>query len=199
MMWQPQVTPVIECIHELQRVESTLANLIARYNKQIREHQMIARNKLHSKAECLIHIKKIRIIRFHKNHLERRVEACMQKRYHLEAINVTKMHIMAVKHTSKTFSRFLQQNDVEKISALQDKLTDMIQDACEITEILQEDEFAMGDEDVEEDYQQMINEIQTPAQSGSASKELSQTHIMDFPSVPIHSPGRASEGLLRLS
>ena len=50
----------------------------------------------------------------------------MEKRYHLESLNVTKMQVKAIKTTTLAFSSFLKQNDIERVEALQDNITDMI-------------------------------------------------------------------------
>jgi len=162
--WQPKATPVIECIQELQRVEKTLQNLIDKYSKQIREQTRMARAQMYSKPDAIQHIRTIKIIRLHKQRMVDRLTSCIAKRYQLESLNVTKMHIEAVKNTSSTFHQFLQQNDVDRVARLQDTLSEMIEDACEINDVLQQ---PLGSDDIDEDelegdYEALCNEIQMP-------------------------------------
>ena len=63
--WTPKVTPVIECIQELQKVEKTLQNLIDKYTKQIREQTRMARAKMYNKPDAMQHIRTIKIIKMH--------------------------------------------------------------------------------------------------------------------------------------
>lgn len=162
--WSPKVAPVVECIQELQRVEKTLQQLIDKYSKQIQEHTRMARAKMYHKPDALQHIRTIRIIRIHKQKMMVRLTNCIAKRYQLESLNVTKMHIEAVKLTTSTFHNFLQHNDVERVAQLQDTLTDMIEDACEINQVLQQPlgPDTIDENELEEEYESMCNAIQLP-------------------------------------
>jgi hypothetical protein len=161
--WTSQTAPVIECIQQLQRVEKTLQNLINKYAKQIKEQKTMARGKMYDKTECLQHIRKIKLIQYHRENLDKRLTNCMSKRYQLESLNVTKMHIDAVKQTSQTFRIFLNNNDVEKVARMQDTLCGMIEDACEINEVLNETNVDVDESEIEEEYETLCSEIQLPA------------------------------------
>ena len=188
--WQPKATPVIECIQELQKVEKTLQNLVDKYSKQIREQTRMARAKMYNKPDAMQHIRTIKIIRMHKQRMVDRLTNCIAKRYQLESLNVTKMHIEAVKHTTFTFQQFLQQNDVDRVARLQDTLTDMIEDACEISEVLQQPlHDAIDEDELEEEYASLCNEIQLPVMPEAPinkpeTKRLLQTDTC-FEMVPL--------------
>lgn len=174
--WRPKVAPVVECIQELQRVEKTLQNIIDKYTKQIREQKRLARAKMYNKPDAMHHIRTMGIIKIHKQNLNARLTNCISKRYQLESLNVTKMHIEAVKHTSLTFQRFLQLNDVEKVARLQDTLADMIEDACEINDVLQQplDADSIDEAELEQEYETICEEIQLPST------------VPDLPAAPRH-------------
>jgi hypothetical protein len=189
--WQPKVTPVIECIQELQKVERTLQNLIDKYSKQIREQTRMARAKMYNKPDAMQHIRTIKIIRMHKQRMVDRLTNCIAKRYQLESLNVTKMHIEAVKHTTSTFQQFLNQNDVDRVARLQDTLVNMIDDACEINDVLQQ---PLGSDDIDEseledEYESLCNELQlpempAPPEGVPETKRLLQTDT-EFEMVPL--------------
>jgi len=160
--WTSQTAPIIECIQQLQRVEKTLQNLINKYAKQIKEQKTMARGKMYDKTECLQHIRKIKLIQHHKENLNKRLTNCMSKRYQLESLNVTKMHIDAVKQTSQTFRIFLNNNEVDKVAKMQDTLCGMIEDACEINEVLNESTVDVDESEIEEEYETLCSEIQFP-------------------------------------
>ena len=176
LCWKHATNQVVECIQQLQQVEKTLELMIQKYETQIKEQQAAARKKLHRKNDCMRHVKTIHIIRTHKKNLENRLTTCINKRYHLESLNVTKMHIEALKTTTKTFKSFLKDNQIETVDKLQEALADMISDACEINEILSvETEEMVEDTDLEEEYKQLCAEIQLP--------EIQLTEIQ-LPEVP---------------
>lgn len=155
---------VVECIHQLQDVEKTLQLLINKYESQIKNEFRLARSKMHIKSACLRHMRTIHMIRHHKTNMENRLTACMNKRYQLESLNVTKMHIKAVQITTKTYRQFLDEHDIEKVERLQDTLAEMIEDACEINETLTtpQSAFQIDDDEVEREYESICAEVQLP-------------------------------------
>jgi len=178
--WKHASVQVIECIQQLQQVEKTLELMITKYESQIKEQQTAARRKLHRKNDCMRHVKTIHIIRTHKKNLEDRLTTCINKRYHLESLNVTKMHIEALKTTTKTFQSFLKDNHIETVEKLQEALTDMISDACEINDILSVEMDETVDEiDLEEEYNQLCAEIQLPEAPTNTFPELDMNEFVD--------------------
>lgn len=157
-------TQVVECIHQIQDVEKTLQRLIEKYDAQIKNEQRLARSKMHRKSECMRHMRTIHLIKHHKHNMENRLTACMNKRYQLESLNVTKMHIQAVRSTTKTYRQFLDEHDIEKVERLQDTLAEMIEDACEINDTLTATQpaFEIDDEELEREYDNICADIQLP-------------------------------------
>ena len=164
LCWTETKTHVVDCIQQMQKVEKTLSLLINKYEKQIRDQRQQARQKLNRKNDCKRHVRTIMIIKHHKQKLEDRYTACMNKRYHLESLNVTKMHMDAVKLTGQTFSQFLKENDIQRVEELTNSLADMIDDACEINDTLAQNTgpYEADDDEIEEEYQQMQLEVQLP-------------------------------------
>ena len=164
LCWPKQSNNVVDCIQQMQKVEKTLSLLIRKYDQQIREQRHHARKKMYIKSECIVHIKTIMVIKHHKSKLEKRLTACLNKRYHLESLNVTKMHIEAVRQTSNTFSKFIQEHDIERVEELKETLSTMIEDACEINDTLTESTgpYQVDTEDIEDEYKQMQLQIQLP-------------------------------------
>lgn len=180
--WASQTAPIVECIQQLQRVEKTLQNLIDKYGKQIREQKSMARAKMYNKPDCILHIRTIKLVRHHKQNLEHRLTNCMAKRYQLESLNVTKMHIDAVKKTTQTFRLFLNVNDVEKVAKMQDTLCGMIDDACEITEIMNVPTVDVDDSEIEEEYENLCSEIRLPvAPSDFTDESFEMKHFERIP------------------
>lgn len=157
-------TQVVECIHQIQDVEKTLQRLIDKYDAQIKTEQRCARTKMHRKSDCMRHMRTIHLIRHHKQNMENRLTACMNKRYQLESLNVTKMHIQAVRSTTKTYRQFLDEHDIEKVERLQDTLAEMIEDACDINLSLSTtpEAFQVDEDEIEKEYDSICAEIQLP-------------------------------------
>ena len=155
---------VVESIQQLQAVERTLGSLIEKYDAQIARERDKAKQHVHSKSDCMVHIRIIRLLRHHRQQLQQRCTNCMEKRYQLESLNVTSQHIKAVRATSKTFKKFLKQNDLKRVEDLQDTLTEMIQEACDIQDTLQEESqpLLIDDQDIEDEYAELCAEVHLP-------------------------------------
>lgn len=151
---------IIESIQSLHNVEQTLQALIDKYQKQIDEQKSMAKQKMKSKSESTRHLKRVVLIRRHQQQLESRMLSLLNKRYTLESLNVTKMHLNAIKMTSNTFKHFLKANDIDKLSEMQETLTEMISDACEITEVISSTDSIGGidDNEIEKEYQDLLEE-----------------------------------------
>ena len=117
------------------------------------------------------------LIRRHQQQLENRMLSLLNKRYTLESLNVTKMHLNAIKQTSTTFKQFLKANDIDKVCDMQETLTEMITDACEITEVISSTDSIEGidDDEIEKEYLKMVEETRDDSQVESQ---------IVFPSVP---------------
>jgi len=155
---------VVECIHQLQDVEKTLQLIINKYESQIKNELRLVRAKMHRKSDCMRHMRTVHMIRHHKTNMENRLTSCMNKRYQIESLNVTKMHIKAVQTTTKTYRQFLDEHDIEKVERLQETLTEMIEDACEINDTLTapQSAYEVDDDEIEREYDSICAEIQLP-------------------------------------
>ena len=168
---------IIESIQSLHHVEQTLQALIDKYQKQIDEQRNKAKQKMKSKSESTRYIKRFMLIRRYQAQLENRMLSLLNKRYTLESLNVTKMHLNAIKQTTNTFKQFLKANDIDKVCDMQETLTEMISDACEITEVISSTDSIEGidDDEIEKEYLKMVEETRDDSQVKSQ---------IVFPSVP---------------
>ena len=179
------VSQVVECIQQLQDVERTLECLVQKYDKQIAEQRRLAKQKMHRRADCMRHVRTVHMIRHHKRSMENRLFACQNKRYQLESLNVTKMHIRAVKTTTITYKNFLRQHDLDKVEQLQDTLADMIEDACAINETLAETpaEFEVDEDELEREYETLCSELQLPEAPTDIPATAEEQHALEL--VPL--------------
>ena len=177
LFYKNKAIQIIESIQSLHHVEQTLQALIDKYQKQIDEQRNKAKQKMKSKSESTRYIKRLLLIRRYQQQLENRMLSLLNKRYTLESLNVTKMHLNAIKQTSTTFKQFLKANDIDKVCDMQETLTEMISDACEITEVISSTDSIEGidDDEIEKEYLKMVEETRDDSQVKSQ---------IVFPSVP---------------
>lgn len=161
LFYKNKAIQIIESIQSLHHVEQTLQALIDKYQKQIDEQRNKAKQNMSSKSESTRHIKRLLLIRRHQQQLENRMLSLLNKRYTLESLNVTKMHLSAIKQTSTTFKHFLKAHDIDKVCDMQETLTEMISDACEITDVISSTDSIEGinDDEIENEYLKMVEEI----------------------------------------
>tara|TARA_B110000858_G_scaffold183346_1_gene223579 strand:- start:86 stop:709 length:624 start_codon:yes stop_codon:yes gene_type:complete len=161
LFYKNKAIQIIESIQSLHHVEQTLQALIDKYQKQIDEQRNKAKQNMSSKSESTRHIKRLLLIRRHQQQLENRMLSLLNKRYTLESLNVTKMHLSAIKQTSTTFKHFLKAHDIDKVCDMQETLTEMISDACEINDVISSTDSIEGinDDEIENEYLKMVEEI----------------------------------------
>lgn len=131
-----------DSVIKLKEVCDMQQQLIHKYDKEIdivkRKCKIAIDNKA-SKAEKLYYIKKIKIIQYHQESLRKRLLACTEKQYHLESMRITVSHIDAIKTATGTLKHFMKETDVQKVEELQENMSELIADACEIQNIVSED------------------------------------------------------------
>tara|TARA_B100001248_G_C27396956_1_gene466235 strand:- start:4886 stop:5545 length:660 start_codon:yes stop_codon:yes gene_type:complete len=131
-----------DSVIKLKEVCDMQQQLIQKYDKEIdivkRKCKIAIDNKA-TKAEKLYYIKKIKIIQYHQESLRKRLLACTEKQYHLESMQITVSHIDAIKTATGTLKQFMKETDVQKVEELQENMSELIADACEIQNIVSED------------------------------------------------------------
>lgn len=195
LFYKNKAIQIIESIQSLHHVEQTLQALIDKYQKQIDEQRNKAKQNMSSKSESTRHIKRLLLIRRHQQQLENRMLSLLNKRYTLESLNVTKMHLSAIKQTSTTFKHFLKAHDIDKVCDMQETLTEMISDACEITDVISSTDSIEGinDDEIENEYLKMVEEIvHWPSPKKTIDRTLApgsaqETKIV-FPDPPSNDP-----------
>lgn len=150
-----------DSVIKLKEVCSMQQELIQKYDNEIlvvrRKCKKAILNKA-TKAEKLYYIKKIKIIQYHQESLRKRLLACTEKQYHLESMQITATHIDAIKSATGTLKQFMKDADVQKVEELQENMSDLIADACEIQNIVSEDinqDHSWTDEELEKELEDL--------------------------------------------
>jgi charged multivesicular body protein 5 len=164
-----------ETVIKLKEVCHMQEELIQKYENQINVVKRTCIQKK-TKQEKLFYMKKIKIIQYHRDSMRKRLLACTEKQYHLESIQLTVAHLDAIKVATTTLKNFMKDTDVQKVEELQENMSDLIADACEIQNIVSED--------INQDHSWSDEELE---------KELKLLDHDDtlFPEVPLHTPSQS--------
>lgn len=150
-----------DSVIKLKEVCSMQQELITKYDNEIlvvRRKCKKAINNKATKEEKLYYIKKIKIIQYHQNSLRKRLLACTEKQYYLESMQITAIHIDAIKSATGTLKQFMKDTDVQKVEELQETMSELIADACEIQNIVSEDinqDHSWTDEELEKELEDL--------------------------------------------
>ena len=153
-----------EAVIQLKEVCSMQQELINKYDNEILVVKRQCRNAIDNnvaKHEKLYYIKKIKIIQFHQSSLRKRLLACTEKQYHLESLQLTVAHLNAIKGATYSMRHFMKESDVSKVEELQENMSDLISDACEIQNIVSEDinqDHDWDDSDLERELEELTND-----------------------------------------
>lgn len=150
---------VSESVQCLKRVEHVIQMNIDKNHTAVEEktRELKATLKSQSKESNLQKLRGIKLMEKQIIQYMKRLNAVVEKRLQLESLHVTYQHIEAVKMTSYTFKKYLKANDIEKIEALHESITDMIQNAIDIQDTLAEEHIPLVEDDLEAELNQMIN------------------------------------------
>lgn len=166
-----------DSIVQLNNVIDLLTELDNKYERDIEEKRLeikeLCKLKQNNKNKKLFLIKTIKLIEFHRHSIQKRMISCQSKQYHLESLNIAKIQLNALKTTSKTFKKFMKENDVNKIEQLQESFSEMIEGVMEIDDIILEDtnHITFDDIDLETELQRITHD---------------DYHLL--PTVPTHLP-----------
>jgi len=155
---------VQEAVLKLKEVCKMQQELIDKYETEIQIVKRQCKAAIQTKASKqskLYYIKKIKIIQHHQESTRKRLLACTEKQYHLEGLNITSMHLEAVKSATNTLKHFMKETDVDKVDELASNMSELIADACEIQNIMTQDVNAnqdWTDEDLENDLAALEND-----------------------------------------
>lgn len=162
--WLYPAPTIMECMQSLKDVERTLTIMDEKYTKDIANLRDELKRDIRSgqpKRHCMCKLRRIKL--FEKNHqgYQMRLEACISKRLQLESLQVTRQHVDAIKQTTRTFKQYLRENDISKITEIQDSVNDMIEQAMEIQEVLgEESPLLVDDADLEEEFEKLLVETE---------------------------------------
>ena len=173
------LTP-IECIEKLREIELILEKMQDKYSKEAKESKAMARKYAIDDQRVLAKacLRRVKMLENQMANLSARRAVCEQKRLAIEQINSVNMQVDAMQSTAQTFSVFLKQNDLDRITDLQENLQQAIIDTCDINEALSEELPLMASYD-ENDLEA---ELQTLLLNTNVEKNLSFDED-DFPPV----------------
>lgn len=145
---------------QLKDIEDILHKLMDRYQREALEareeaKRLVRQKYKHGAKACL---KKARMLDRQLAGVATRLAACESKRLAIEQLSTIEMQVGAVKESSKTFRKFLKEHDLEKIEQLQENLSEMITEVCDISSTLEEEvqPLMVSDEDLDKELEAMM-------------------------------------------
>ena len=179
-----------EAIKKLNDVENIIMKMIEKYEtnrhtiqKQAREFAVQGK-----KDQAKILLKKNKILHRQILVLSNRLLAIQSQKIKIESLGVMKMEVEAMQQTAGAFKTFSKDTDIEKVEKLKNELADLIDDTCELSNIISEDLTMMDDDD---------EEIEREVENMISANEIQQAFPQHFPEVPQHSLQSEKQKLLK--
>jgi hypothetical protein len=183
-----------EALLKLKEVCVLLQELIHKYDREItivkRQCRAAIDNK-ESKHAKLYHMRKIKLIQHHQESARKRLLACTEKQYHLESIKITVLHLEAIKTATDALGHIMKETDVEKVEELQDKLSDLINDAVDIQNIVSQDineQYDWDDEELEKELSELSEDSSLWPEVSLDQSTHEELHDTDASTPLIHNP-----------
>lgn len=159
---------VQEVIKNMRQCEVVLRDMIFKYERLERETKEKFREEL-TKSRKLVHLKKIKTLRYYIGQCELKIATCVHKQYALEQLEVTRMQIDAIKASTSIFKSFSKYNPIEKIEDLQERMEENLESLSDISELL-------STSTLEFDEDELMSEL----------NDLSEEMVEELPEVPTH-------------
>ena len=138
---------VKEAIKNMRQCEAVLRDMIFKYERIERETKEKFRQET-AKNRKLIHLRKIKTLRYYIHQCESKIASCVHKQYALEQLEVTRMQIDAIKASTSVFKSFSKYNPIEKIEDLQEKMEENLEDLSDISDLLSTSTIEFDDEEL---------------------------------------------------
>jgi len=167
-------------ITNMRQCEVVLRDMIFKYERIERETKEKFKEEK-TRSRKLIHLKKIKTLRYYIGQCEMKIANCIHKQYALEQLEVTRMQIDAIKASTSIFKSFSKYNPVEKIEDLQDKMEESLEDLSDISDLLTTSTLEFD----EEELMQELNELDTGVEQ----------IVGELPEAPSHIPLLSPEPL----
>ena len=168
-----------EAISDLRRVETTLQEMIKKYNK-IRVTTLEEFRRCSVRSSKIVLLKKKQPLDHHIQQCEIKIAVCVQKQYALEQLEVTKMQVDAIRSSTSVFRTFSKYNPIQKIEDLQSQMEDMTEDLADVTQLLT---GSVMDDFDEDELNAELQRMET--QDEEMTEEMTEeAHVLDMPDVP---------------
>tara|TARA_Y100001958_G_C21237341_1_gene564122 strand:+ start:2028 stop:2807 length:780 start_codon:yes stop_codon:yes gene_type:complete len=166
-----------EAISDLRRVETTLKEMIKKYNK-IRVTTLEEFRECTVRSSKIVLLKKKKTLEHHIQQCENKIAVCVQKQYALEQLEVTKMQVDAIRSSTSVFRTFSKYNPIQKIEDLQSQMEDMTEDLADVTQLLAGSVMEEFDED------ELNDELRRMEMEDVEEMTEEAPHVLDMPEVP---------------
>lgn len=153
-----------EVIVQLKQVSSLLKQQINKYNGDITQSKAVLKHSIKnrdSKSNQLYYLKRVKLLESHMKSTTDRLLAIDKQVLTLESVKLSVKQFDAMQLTTKTLSHYMKQTDVDKIEDLQEKLSDYIADATEVSNIMNTSlDTDYDEEDLESELATLMEETE---------------------------------------
>jgi hypothetical protein len=161
--WSTAKNNLKKCLSDLQQVLVLVEKLKEKYRQQQISLQAEIMRDIKQKVDkknILGKLKRKKIIEHYVDVCQKRIDVIIEKEYALEQLNITSLHIEALKSTVSVFKTFNTKNNYEKLEELQTQYEDLTDDISDINSLLENQPFIDIDEDeLEKDLKELENDL----------------------------------------
>ena len=181
-----------EVIIQLREVSNLLKQQINKYNSDMNMSRHVLKNsilKKESKTQQLYYLKRLKLLESHMKSTTDRLLAVDQQTLSLEAVKLSVKQFDAMKLTTKTLSHYMKQTDVDKIEDLQDKLSDYIADATEVSNIMNRNlDPDFDEDDLEKELEELNRDEGNSLNVTFPNAPTNQLYDVDLDDTTVSSP-----------
>lgn len=152
---------IVDTIHRLREVEVLFKEKIVKCEKDIATINNSIRvcverkSKMHAK----ILLRKRKIVEHDISNTCDQILALQKRISTLENLKLTKMQIDGVSLATRALSKFVSKNNIDRIEKLQDDMSDLADQLCDINQCFMVDDVDVDESELEEEYKLLETEV----------------------------------------
>tara|TARA_B100001063_G_scaffold237229_1_gene257942 strand:- start:189 stop:785 length:597 start_codon:yes stop_codon:yes gene_type:complete len=154
------------CIQRLDGIEQLVTEMKVKYTRQVQDITDKIRFEVRSnnnKNTLLSYMRRRKLIMHYMSECDKKIDAIANKKYALEQLAITTMHIEALRSSRDIFKTFNKVNSIEKIEELTEQVSELQADIMEVDSILSQETVEYDEDELLEELQVICHQPQVVA------------------------------------
>jgi len=153
-------------IQHLDGIESIVNEMKVKYSRQVQDITDKIRLEIrtnNNKNTLMSYMRRRKLVMHYMRECDKKIDSIAQKKYALEQLAITALHIEALRSSRDVFKTFNKVNSIEKIEELSEQVTTFQEDIMEIDSVLSQEIVEYDEDELLQELNSIVNQPQIVA------------------------------------